>query len=835
MRPSRSRHPRALLATTLLALSSACAPSPGGSSLPGAGAAGAAAAAASAAPAAPTAPAASALTLGGLPDAVGRLEALRREVEDALVADEAEKAAATGLDATLRRMQRFRDRVDGLPYDELVEVARRVGLADRWLASTKGVVTGRLARVEADAQRVVELQSTFDALAETAGRTAAPPEIRLRTGICRSQLDELSAKLRARRDELLVLVGKVAEVSGNVAAMKVGVEANLETARKGRAEGAEEPVWHLRSSWPEIVSVTTLRVERDARRLGNWARSQSSRLLATIVVVLGGTMLLLRRLRPGVARRAESDPAALATLRIMESPFAAAVPVTVLSILFLAPSAPAFVYDLALVPAAPAAAWVVVRMLGPRAGRTIWVLAAALAFEPVRSVLGGVPLTDRLALAAQAAPLAAALALDLRGDRFSGHVTGRPAHVLRAVAWLLAGCLAVAAVASLVGRVGLAEVLSAGALGTLGGTFLILASLLVLEGLVHAILASRRAQALRIVRNDAAGVGATILRVFRGAAALLATLVAAGSFGYLRPFLAALSGLTETRLKLGSLTISGASIVAFAVVFSATVVLSRLLGFLLSEEVLPRFELGRGAAFAVSMMTRYVVLVVGFALAAGAAGIDLSKVGFLAGALGVGIGFGLQNVVNNFVSGLILLFERPIQIGDAVEVTGATGSVTRIGIRASTVRTFDGAEVIVPNADLISKPVTNWTLTDPNRRFDVPVGVAYGSPLETTAQALLAAARRTPGLLPAPAPEAFFQSFGDSALLWTLRVWVRLDDSPRVLSELRRAVSEELAREGIEVPFPQVDLHVRSAPPGASALPGPGAAPAPRAGGPRGV
>ncbi|MBI5442473.1 MAG: mechanosensitive ion channel [Deltaproteobacteria bacterium] len=142
--------------------------------------------------------------------------------------------------------------------------------------------------------------------------------------------------------------------------------------------------------------------------------------------------------------------------------------------------------------------------------------------------------------------------------------------------------------------------------------------------------------------------------------------------------------------------------------------------------------------------------------------------------------------------------------------SGAAGTVTQIGIRASTVHTFDGSDVIVPNADLISKPVINWTGSNPNRRFDVPVGVACGSPLETTAQALLAAARRIPGVLPGPAPEAFFQSFGESSLDWTLRVWARMDESPKVLSNLRRAISEELGKEKIEIPFPQRDLNVRS-------------------------
>jgi small-conductance mechanosensitive channel len=209
-------------------------------------------------------------------------------------------------------------------------------------------------------------------------------------------------------------------------------------------------------------------------------------------------------------------------------------------------------------------------------------------------------------------------------------------------------------------------------------------------------------------------------------------------------------------------------------------------------------------------------------VAAGLAGIDLTTFGFLAGALGVGIGFGLQNIVSNFISGLILLFERPIQVGDTVDVSGAAGSVTEIGIRASTVRTFDGAEVIVPNADLISKPVTNWTRSNSDRRFDVAVGVAYGSPLEATAQALLAAARRTAGILSTPPPEAFFQSFGDSSLGWIVRIWTRMDESPRVLSDLKRAMSEELGKAKIEVPFPQRDLHIRSVVPGGDGNPLPG-------------
>ena len=354
------------------------------------------------------------------------------------------------------------------------------------------------------------------------------------------------------------------------------------------------------------------------------------------------------------------------------------------------------------------------------------------------------------------------------------------------VLWFLAGCLGLSAAGSLVGRVGLATVLGSGALGTLGGIVLIVATYLVVSGLLRSLLASGPAQELRMVREHADLVAETSLAALRVLGLLVVLSISVKAFGIGTWLGSALSAFLEAKATVGSITFSPGSLLGFGLVLWISSLLSRLLGFLLAEEVLPRFDLRRGTAVAISGITRYLILVGGFVLATGVAGIDLKTFGFVAGALGVGVGFGLQNIVSNFISGLILLFERPIQVGDAVDVSGATGTVTSIGIRASTVHTFDGSEVIVPNADLIGEPVVNWTGSNPNRRFDVPVGVAYGSPLETTAQALLAAARRTPGVLPGPGPEAYFQSFGDSSLDWTLRLWVKMDESPRVLRELER-------------------------------------------------
>jgi small-conductance mechanosensitive channel len=181
--------------------------------------------------------------------------------------------------------------------------------------------------------------------------------------------------------------------------------------------------------------------------------------------------------------------------------------------------------------------------------------------------------------------------------------------------------------------------------------------------------------------------------------------------------------------------------------------------------------------------------------------------------------------VNNFVSGLILLYERPVQVGDVVEVGTTVGTVQRIGIRSSTIATFQGAEVVVPNGNLISGELVNWTLSDRKRRIDVDVGVAYGSDPERVREVLLGTLAGRDDVVASPPPAALFTGFGDSALSFQLRFWTqRWDAWVGVASDVRVAVARALADAGIEIPFPQRDLHLRSVAPGAAAALGGGPA-----------
>jgi potassium-dependent mechanosensitive channel len=180
------------------------------------------------------------------------------------------------------------------------------------------------------------------------------------------------------------------------------------------------------------------------------------------------------------------------------------------------------------------------------------------------------------------------------------------------------------------------------------------------------------------------------------------------------------------------------------------------------------------------------------------------------GSLGVGVGFGLQNIVNNLVSGLILLFERPIRVGDIVEMKGQAGVVKRIGARSSTIQTGEDAEVIVPNRNLISNEVINWTLSSVRRRVDIPVGVAYGTDRERVLSLLIEVTAAHSGVTRNPKPESYFVSFGDSALNFELRFWTYQEDWFRLKSDVAVGVTKALREAHIEIPFPQREVHIHS-------------------------
>lgn len=274
------------------------------------------------------------------------------------------------------------------------------------------------------------------------------------------------------------------------------------------------------------------------------------------------------------------------------------------------------------------------------------------------------------------------------------------------------------------------------------------------------------------------------------------------------------SWLTEAGVSIGGWDLTLGRLLTAAVAVYVAFVASWIVRALLDASVFDRRHFDRGVRDSIATLLHYTVIVLGVFAALSIFGLDMTNLALVAGALSVGIGFGLQNVVNNFVSGLILLFERPIRVGDVVVLGEDWGKVQKIGLRSTTIVTFNGSELIVPNGDLIAEKVTNWTLTTPRARLVLPVSVAYGTDPERVITLLEERGRAYSLSLDEPAPMAIFTSFGESSLDFELRVWLAdFEQLLRARSELAAIIARSFAEEGITIPFPQRDLHVKEMPP----------------------
>jgi small-conductance mechanosensitive channel len=283
-------------------------------------------------------------------------------------------------------------------------------------------------------------------------------------------------------------------------------------------------------------------------------------------------------------------------------------------------------------------------------------------------------------------------------------------------------------------------------------------------------------------------------------------------------FWAELLGWVTTPLfTVGTTGVTAMGLLRAGAVLAAALIVSKVIRRALGRISSRLPNLDQGTTYTLGRVVHYAILVIAFLGSLAVLGVDLTKIAILAGAIGVGVGFGLQNIVNNFVSGLILLFERTIKVGDYIELpSGITGEVRDINIRSTVVTTNDNVDIVVPNSELVSNSVTNWTLRDTVRRVRIPFGVAYGSDKEKVKAAALEAAAAVEHTLHSDHryPEVWLTGFGESSLDFELVVWLTpeaVKRPARIVAEYNWAIETALVKHGLEIPFPQRDLHVRSA------------------------
>jgi potassium efflux system protein len=662
-----------------------------------------------------------------------------------------------------------------------------------------------------------EIQATaaqWQATRRAAEAKGAPPELLRRIDEVLTRLAEVDAEARRRADALAAVTERVARGRESTTLALGRLDTMRERAKRRLLVRDAPPLWEV-TGWvggQDLRRDTVDTVDEWVDALRRYAAEHQGALyahVALLFVVLLLTLALRRRSRAWPAR----DPDRYGARFLASRPIATALLFTLVVATFTLERPVGPVRDLVGLLGIAA----VVRLgagFVPRAWRVpLYAVVALTVLDRLWPLAPeGSPL-QRLLLLLVIVPAAAGATLWVRRRRRAAvpaGPAGRWAAATTAGLTLASTILAVSLLAVVLGWTSLAGYLTT---GTVVAAFTAFAWLIV-RGAALAL--------LPLVTRGAAGRALLSLRrheaaFLRGATALVTALVVAvwavdalRRFQVLGPIAERLSAALSASVAVGGLSLSAGHVLAAVAILLGTWLAARAVRLVLSEEVLPRLPLPAGADYSVLTLANYSVLGLGVLAAAAAAGLSGTQLTVVFGALGVGIGFGLQTVVNNFVSGLILIFERPIRVGDRVQTVDHFGIITHIGIRASTLRTFDGAEVMIPNGELIARDVINWTRSDSLRRVEILVGVAYGTDPGTVLRILGGVAKAHPRVLAEPEPQALMIRFGESSLDFRLLAWVRAEEFLQVTSDLNVGVDAALKDAGISIPFPQRDLHLRS-------------------------
>jgi small-conductance mechanosensitive channel len=670
-------------------------------------------------------------------------------------------------------------------------------------------------------ERLDGLAAIWKQTAETAQRADAAGPALKRIAAVRQEIDRARSSVLERRNRILALRDRLVDPSNALAASFEQVQVAAQAGLSGIFQADRPPLWspQVRKSLRDDLKVVGTRPFLEGLGAGRRYAGDPLRMLGFQVALLVALGSSLRALRSRARAKEENYDLGDAR-KVFEHPWAMALMIVV----FLTNPLHAGARYAGALPALAIALAVLriglsflVSAMAPLA----WGLTLLFVVDRGRTLLDATPTLERFAFLLEMGAALGLLFWLLRPTRLASI----PEELRRARFLVVLG-IAMRVAAALLATAILADVAGWGDLGILLGSSALRSAFVALSIFVlYKIFASLAAFALllwplRLLRSISRHrllVRHRLERLLAGAAGLVWVALVLGQLGLLAPATAGVSRVLESAISVGALSVSLGDVMAFALTVWLSFQLARLVDFILQEDVFTRVQTARGVPYAITGLVRYTLISFGFLVGLSAAGFELSKLTIIVGGLGVGLGFGLQNVVNNFVSGLVLLFERPIQVGDTIQLPDVWGTMKHIGIRASVIRTFDGADVIVPNGMLISDKVTNWTYADTNRRIEVDVGVEYGTPARRVIDLLVAVARANPQVSTDPEPRAFFLNFGDSSLDFKLRAWVEnFDDSYSTMSDLAVAVQEALEEAGIGVPFPQRDLHLVSVSPTAA-------------------
>jgi len=743
--------------------------------------------------------------------ALERLNEIQSELSSNKTVDNTTRElAVTTKEIDAREFETWRILRPGVPLETLSDFGTRwQKIADQLTASGRQL-TDRATALDGELTQMSASRTMWTATVELARKSNAPPEVMQRINQVLQAISATEEMLQNRRAAVLSSQTRVAEQTQRANNALRSIRSAQSAAVNRLWLQDSPPIWNR-----EVRTAAAQSLGRDSQvslgaqvaQVRNYLEREWTKLIYIALLFIAFAIVMLR-VKRHVARWTDRDRALDRTNRVLQFPLSTASLLTIGSarlILYDAPRGVWFILaTLALIPIVVLLRGLIDRHLFP----IVNALVVFYFLAQMRAVAASIPVLSRIILLLEMLGGVIFLLWFIRARRGSGPRTtsNKTARIGASIA--VAGFGAII-VADSLGYVGLANYLSVGILAAAYFAVALYAATRILEGLVFFALRTRPLASLAVVQRHQQLLRRRIARLIGVVAIITWVLLSLNAFSLREAVISRTMALLNADIGVRWVHVSLGAVVAFALTIWITLLLSRFLRFLLKEEVYDRFHLARGPAYAVSTLVHYVVLLVGFYIAIAALGADMTKFAILAGAFGVGAGFGLQNIFNNFFSGLILLFERPVQVGDLIQVGDQTGVVRRIGIRASIIALDDKSQLIIPNGQLISDKVTNRTFSSLQKRMELTIRTAYGEDPERVIELLVKTAAAHPNVTQDPSPDAVLKQFSEDALVFV--VGFTTADVARfsfVQSDVAVAVNAALREAGIEVPVPQRIVHL---------------------------
>lgn len=770
-----------------------------------------------AAPAQPTAPPTAAAT-ATVPPPVPLPEIAKRSDETAVYLQQLEQRLKPGADVdTIEaglpgvgdRINQLNDRTAKLvaassALNELDEMIGQWQAQQDVLSGWSATLTASATTLQAELGGLTDLRAMWRATRDEAQAAAVPNAVMERIQGTTSLIAQVRKQVEAYRERVLVLQDRVVQEAARcrdaiteLGDVRRGMVGRL-LVRDGR------PIWDVdrwRGNWSDATTHLRDQTAEAVDAVRAYLAVQLPRVPFQIAV-FAVLLALWRGARRRTAGWLAEDSSLASVAAVFEHPLTSALFLALLTTGWIYPQTPLALRRAVAICAVPLLLRVLDRMVDRPILPGLYALGVFFAVDRLRNLVATQPLLEQLLFLLETLACVLMSTWMLRSGRLRQlqALSPRIVAVLEGVARLVVVLFGFALLAGALGFMQLARVVAGAVLGSGYAAMLLYALQRFAQGVWAFLLRTPTLRRARLVQHYRALLQQRGDRLLAWLAVGLWGLATLRSSELLAPLRDAAVALFGAALTVGTFSLSLGDLAAFAVTVWMSFLVSRFTRFVLEEDVYPRVRLTRGLPYALSNIVHYVILFVGFLIALAATGVNLDRFALLAGAFGVGIGFGLQNVVNNFVSGLILLFERPIQVGDTIQIGAISGEVRRIGIRSSTLRTFEGAEVIVPNGTFVSDMVTNWTLSDRLRRIDLSISVAYGSDPEQILTLLRGVASGHPLVLDHPPPVALLTAFGDTALTFELRCWTdRFEQWAFIRSELAIALNKAMTEAGIAV------------------------------------